>query len=80
MAPWQCCLQNSQFLTALYELESLVPSMVTTRSSRLSSSSARTDALSLRHSQARLPAVSMEACQAVGQLEFLNYQARTLSF
>lgn len=63
-----------------HELESLGLSRVTTRSSRISPSSARTDALSLRHSQANLPAVFMEACQAVGRPELPNHQTRTLSF
>lgn len=78
MLPTNFSIPNSQD-ACVHELESLGLSRVTTTSSRLSPSSARTDALSLRHSQAKLPAVFMEVCQAVGQPELPNHQARTFS-
>ena len=78
MLPTNFSAPNSPDACA-HELESLGLSRVTTRSSRFSPSSARIDALSLRHSQAKLPADFMEACQAVRQPELQNHPARTLS-
>lgn len=79
MLPTNFLIPNSPDACA-DELESSGVSRVTTWSSRLSPSSARTDASSLRHSQTKLPTVFMDVCQAVGQPELPNHQARTLSF